>query len=139
MKKNLHEIRNEILGDYAGEFEMNGKITVGDQIRTTHIRFGNTADYETYNNSIDQDYESEDAIFNGYIYKIKTPQFNSLIRSQNGYGCDFKHEIIDYRGSNCFIPTKGFCFIKWVFLTGEDYQEQYLDFIRKEKKDDQIL
>ena len=133
--KNLHEIKQEILVNYNGEFEMVGNLNVGDQIRQTRIRFRNIKDYETYINSIDQDYDSEDAIFNGYIYKVDTPQFKKVTRSQYGNGCDFKHEIIEYRGNNCFIPTKGYCFVKCInFLTGQDYKEQYLDFIRSETR-----
>ena len=65
--KNLHEIKIEILADYTGEFEMVGRLKIGDQIRDTHIRFRNVNDYEAYINKIDQDYESDDATFNGYI------------------------------------------------------------------------
>ena len=138
--KNLHEIKNEILQDYDGTFEMIGTLIVGDQLRQTHIRFRKMIDFETYINSIDQDYDSDDAIFNGYIYKIDTPVFNKVNRSQYGNGCDFKHEIIEYRGNNCFIPTKGYCFIKCVnFLTGQDYKQQYLEFIRNEKRRTNIM
>ena len=63
--KNLHEIKNEILQDYEGVFEMIGNLKIGDQIRQTHIRFRNISDYEAYINSIDQDYDSDDCIFNG--------------------------------------------------------------------------
>ena len=113
---------------------MVGTLLVGDQIRQTHVRFRNMIDFESYINSIDQDYDSDDSIFNGYIYKIDTPQFNKIKRSPYGNGCDFKHEIIEYRGNNCFIPTKGYCFIKCVnFLTGRDYKQKYLEFIRNEK------
>ena len=119
---------------------MIGNLKVGDQIRQTHIRFRNMDDYEAYINSIDQDYDSEDAIFNGYIYKLNTPQFNKVNRSQYGNGCDFKHEIIEYRGNNCFIPSKGYCFIKRLnFLTDRDYKQQYLDFIRNEKRRSNIM
>ena len=52
---------------------MVGSLKVGDQIRTTHIRFRKISDYEAYINANDQVYESEDASFNGYIYKINTP------------------------------------------------------------------
>ena len=70
----------------------------------------------------------------GQIYKINTPQFNKVNRSQYGYGCDFKHEITEYRGNNCLIPTKGYCFVKCVnFSTHQDYKQQYLDFIRSEQ------
>ena len=138
--KNLHEIKQEILQDYIGTFEMVGKLKVGDQIRQTHVRFRNMDDFEAYINSIDQDYDSDDSIFNGYIYKIDAPIFNKVNRSQYGNGCDFKHEIIEYRGNNCFIPTKGYCFVKCInFLTGQDYKQQYLEFIRNERRRSNIM
>ena len=93
--KNLHEIKQEILLDYTGEFEMVGNLKVGDQIRQTHIKFRNMDDFEAYINSIDQDYDSDDSIFNGYIYKINTPQFNKINRSQYGNGCNFNKIIIE--------------------------------------------
>ena len=44
INKNLHEIKNEILNDYKGVFEMIGNLLVGDQLRQTHIRFRNMDD-----------------------------------------------------------------------------------------------
>ena len=52
--KNLQKIKNEILKDYTGEFEMVGKLSIGDQIRQTHIRFKYITDYDDYINSIGQ-------------------------------------------------------------------------------------
>ena len=112
--KNLHEIKNEILQDYDSTFEMVGTLIVGDQLGQTHNRFRNMIDFETYINSIDEGYDADDSILNGYIYKIKTPKFNKVNRSQYGNGCDFKHEIIEYQGNNCFIPTKVYCFVKCI-------------------------
>ena len=43
------------------------KLSVGDQITTTHIKLRNITDYEAYITSIDGGYDAEDAIFNGYI------------------------------------------------------------------------
>ena len=138
--KNLHEIKQEILLDYEGVFEMIGSLKIGDQIRQTHIRFRNISDYEAYINSIDQDYDSDDCIFNGYIYKLDTPIFNKFNRSQYGNGCSFDKIIIEYRGNNCFIPTKGYCFVKCLnFLTDRDYKQQYLHFIRNEKRRSNIM
>ena len=74
--KNLHELKNEILLDYVGISQIVGSLKFADQIRQTHIRFRNITDYKAYINSIDEGYDAEDAIFNGYIYKINTPQFN---------------------------------------------------------------
>ena len=119
VNKNLHEIKNEILVDYAGEFENVGELSIGDHIRQTHLRSRNINDYESYIKAIDQDYESEDAISNGYIYKVNTLPLNLVIISQYGKGCDFKHEIIEYRRNICFIPTKGYCFVKCnIYLSG---------------------
>ena len=119
---------------------MVGSLIVGDQLHQTHIRFRNMIDFETYINSIDEGCDADDSIFNGYIYKIDTPQFNKVNRSQYGNGCDFKHEIIEYQGNNCFIPTKGYCFVKCInFLTGQDYKDKYLEFIRNEKRRTNIM
>ena len=138
--KNLHEIKQEILQDYIGTFEMVGNLKVGDQIRQTHIRFRNISDFEAYINKIDDGYDADDTIFNGYIYKIDTPQFNKVNRSQYGNGCSFDKIIIEYRGDNCFIPTKGYCFIKCInYLTGQDYKQQFLNFIRSEKRRSNIM
>ena len=140
VNKSSHEIKQEILQDYTGAFEMVGNLKVGDQIRPTNIRFRNIDDYESYINAIDEDYDAEDAIFTGYIYKLDTPQFKKLNRSQYGNGCDFKHENIEYRGNNCFIPTNGYCFVRCInFITGQDYKQQYQDFIRNEKRRSNIM
>ena len=138
--KNLHEIKQGILIDYNGEFEMVGNLKVGDQIRQTHIRFRNMDDFESYINSIDEGYDADDCIFNGYIHKINTPQFNKINRSQYGNGCCFDKIIVEYKGNNCFIPTKGYCFIECInYLTGQDFKQEYLDFIRNEKRRTNIM
>ena len=119
---------------------MVGNLQIGDQVRQTHIRFRNMDDFESFINSIDEGYDSDDSIFNGYIYKIDTPQFIKVNRSQYGNGCSFGKINIEYRGNNCFIPTKGYCFIKCInFITGEEYKQQYLDFIRNEKRRSNIM
>ena len=74
--KNSHEITQERLRDYGGQFEMIEKLTVGDQIRETQSRFRKITDCEHFINSIDEGYDAEDAIFNVYINKTNTPQFN---------------------------------------------------------------
>ena len=52
----------------------------------------------------------------------------------------FFEKIIEYQGNICFLPINVYCFLKCIsFLTGEDYKQQYLDFIRKEKKRSNII
>ena len=46
---------------------MFGRLKIGDQIRTTHIRFRKIDDSERYINAIEQDYQSEGLISKGYI------------------------------------------------------------------------
>ena len=55
VNKNLHEIKNEVLREYAGDFEMVGRINIADQNRETHIRFRKKDDFESYINAIEQD------------------------------------------------------------------------------------
>ena len=55
---------------------MISKLSISDQLQTTHIRFRNVNDYEAYINAVGQAVESEDAFFNGYVYKVDTFQFN---------------------------------------------------------------
>ena len=93
---------------------MIGRIKIANQTCEIHIRFRNIDEYEAYINAIDQDYESEDGTFNGYIYTINTIQFKLVDRSQYGNDCDFKHEIIEYRGNNCLLRTKIYCFVKCI-------------------------
>ena len=99
---------------------MVGSLDVVDQIQTTDIRFRKITHYEAYINSIGGRYDAEDSIFIGYFYKMNTPQFVLVNRSQNGNACDFEHEIIEYRGKNCFIRKKEYCFVECVnFLSSE--------------------
>ena len=119
---------------------MVGNLKVSDQIRQTNISFRNMDDFEAFINAFDEGYYAEDAIFNGYIYKIDAPRFKKVNGSQYVNGCDFKLEIIEYRGNICFIPTKGYRFVECInFLTVEDYKEQYLDFIRSEQRRSNIM
>ena len=48
-------------------------------------------DFEAYINAIDEGYDAEGAIFNGYFYKLDTPQIKRVNRSEYGNGCDFKY------------------------------------------------
>ena len=119
---------------------MVGNLKVGDQIRQTHVRLRNINDYEAYINANDERCDAEDAVFIGYIYKLDTPQFSKVNRSQYGNGCHFKHKLFEYRSNTCFIPSNGYCFVICInFLTGQNYQQQYLAFIRSEQRRSNIL
>ena len=119
---NLHEIKDEILHDYSGDFELNGKMIVGPVEHKTNIRFKNMDDFERYINAIDIDYDSEDVTFTGYLYKLNTPHFKVVKRSAYGKGSNYMQESVEYHGQNCYIPTSGMCFIKCIkYFTKKEY------------------
>ena len=105
-----HRIKYYILRDYTGEVEIFGTWVIGENIRRTHLRFSKIDEYEHYIKSIDEAYDSRDAIFNGSTCKIDTPVFNMNIRSQFPESCVFKHKTVECRGISCFIPTKSTLF-----------------------------
>ena len=93
---NLHEIKNEILADYTGDFELIGSMLLGEIEQKTNIRFKNVVDFESYINAIDNSgYDSEDVIFTGWLYRLNTPEFKKVNRSQYGRGTDFKQDIVE--------------------------------------------
>ena len=98
---NLYEIKNEILEHYTGDFELFGKMIIGPVEHKTNIRFKNMDDFERYINAIDIDYDSEDVIFSGYVYKLDTPQFKVVKRRAYGKGTNHMQEIVEYCGRNC--------------------------------------
>ena len=137
---NLHEIKGEILEDYTGDFELIGKLIIGPVEHKTNIRFKNMDDFERYINAIDIDYDSDDAIFTGYVYKLNTPQFKVVKRSAYGKGTNHMQEIVEYYGRNCYIPTSGRCFIKCInHFTKQDYTEEFLTFIRSEQRRSNVM
>ena len=78
------------------------------------IRFRNMDDFERFINAIDVDYDSEDFTFAGYVFILNTPHFNRVLKAQYGRGTDFKQDIVEYHGQNCFIPTSGIRFFKFI-------------------------
>ena len=40
-------------------------------------------------------------IFTGRLYKINTPEFGKVNRSQYGRGTGFKQDIVEYKCINC--------------------------------------
>ena len=97
---NLHEIKNEILKDYTGDFELIGKMIIGPVEHKTNIRFKKMNNFQRHINAIDIDYDSDDVIFTGYYYKLNTPQFKVVKRSAYGKGTNYMQEIVQYYGQN---------------------------------------
>ena len=137
---NLHESKNEILQDYTGDFELNGKMIIGTIEHKTNIRFKNMDDFERYINAIDIDYDSEDVTFTGYVYKLNTPHFKFVKRSAYGKFTNYTQEIVEDHGQNCYIPNSGMCFIKCInYFTKNDYTEEFLTFIRSEQRRSNVM
>ena len=132
-------MRQEILKHYTGGFEIVGSLFIDQNVRPTDIRFRNKYDFENFISSIDDGFDSSDAISNGCIYKLNTLQVNLVNSSPYGNGCDFKPEIVEKQGIICFVP-RNVSFFKCInFLTAKDYKQQILDSIRNEKKNAVVL
>ena len=72
--------------------------------------------------------------------KLSTPDNNRVNRSQFGRATALKQDINDYIGDNCYIPTSGNYFIKcFNQITGNDYTEGFLTFIRTEQKRSNVM
>ena len=71
---------------------------------------------------------------------MNTPEFKKVNRSQYGRGTDFKQDIVEYIGNNCYIPTIGNCFIKCIkYFTRKDYTEEFLIFIPTEQRRSNVM
>ena len=53
-------------------------MVIGPVEHKANIRFRNMDDFESYINAKDNVYNSGDVTFTGYVYKLKTPEFNVL-------------------------------------------------------------
>ena len=114
---------------------MVGTAFIGDNLGNTHKRFRNVDDFEICINSINDGYDSQDAIFKRHFYKLNTSQFYRVNRSRCGNACDLKQETIEYQGNNCFIPTEVYCLIKCINCSTKlNYKQQYSVFTRNEDK-----
>ena len=68
----------------------------GEIERKTNIRFENVDDFETYIIAKDSGgYDSDDAIFTEWLYKLNTPEFRKVNRSQYVKCADFRQDIVE--------------------------------------------
>ena len=74
------------------------------------------------------------------MYKLNKPNFNRVNKAQYARGTDCKQDIIDYTSNNCYIVTSGHVFIRcFNHLTGKDYTEEFLTFIRTEQRRPNVM
>ena len=126
---NVYEIRDK-LNDGNRGFELVGEMTINGIKKKTNLRFKNNNDFESYIEKIDEKYDGEDIVFEVDAFQLPQPDFKPIKRSNYGKGSDFKINIQDFFGTNCYIPTGNNCFVKCInYLTGNDYTQLYLDFI----------
>ena len=118
----LHEIKHEVLQVYTGDFDMIGSMLIGETEQKTNIRFKSLDDFETYISAMNNcGYDSDDVVFKGRLDKLGTLEFKKVNRFQYDRGTDFKQDVDEYIGNNCYIPTSGSCFIKCIkYFTRKD-------------------
>ena len=97
-------------------------------------------DFENYISAIDFDYDSEDDVFTGYVYKTNTPQFNVVKRGVHAKVTKYMQETVEYRVQNCYIPTSVHRFIKCIeYFTNKDYTEEVLTVIQSKKYQSRVM
>ena len=107
---------------------------IGPIEHKTNIRFKKMDDFENYLKAKVVDYDSEDVIFTGYVYKVNTHLFNVVKRTAFAKRTYYMQENVEYQRQNCSIPSPGMCFIKCIsYFTIKDYTEEFQDFIRNEQ------
>ena len=114
---------------------------IGEVEKKTNVRFKSVDDFETYIIAIDNGgYDSEGVIFTGWLYKLNTPEFKKVNRSQYGRGTDFKQDIVEYHGQNCHISTSSDFFINCIkYFTKKDCTDDFLTFIRTEQRRSNLM
>ena len=113
---------------------------IGEIEQKTNIIFGNVEDFSTYINAIVVEYDSEVVVSGRWLYKLNTPHFNMVNRSQYGRGTEFKQDFVYYLGNICFIPISVNCFIKCIIhLTGKIYTEVFIIFTRTEQRQSNVV
>ena len=69
------------------------------------------------------------------MYKLNTPEFKKVNRSQYCKGTDFRQDLVEYKDNNCYIPSSFDCFAKCInFCTKKDYTNDFLTNIRTEQR-----
>ena len=60
----------------------------------------------------------------GYVDTSNTPDFTMAIRSLIGEGTEYRRDIDEVIGNNCYNPTSCSCFVSSNdYLTGKDYKQ----------------
>jgi hypothetical protein len=67
--------------------------------------------FENYRNSFNSSSDETKYQFTGNV-RYGEDEFKRLRRSKHGKGEDFRFEIMEYEGENCYIPPAGNCFIR---------------------------
>ena len=113
---------------------------IGEIGQKRNIRIKIIDDFETYIDAIDDGYGVEDVIFTRWLYRINTPEFKKVNRSQYERDIDFKQDIVENIGNNCFIPTSSNCFIKSnKYFLNKDYTVEILTFSRIEQRRSNVM
>ena len=86
-------------------------MVIGPVEHKTIIRFRKLDNFESYINTIDIDYDSEDVTFTGYVFKQYRPQLNVVKRSAYSKSTNHNKKFVENHAQNCYLPTSGKGFI----------------------------
>ena len=66
--------------------------------------------------------------------------FERVTRSDHGRGADEFNNIQEYKGINCYIPSRNGCFLKCInYILRKDFSMEYFEFIQSYKRKTNVM
>ena len=112
-------------------FFTNGYFTLGEGEIDTKRFFKDSDELAKFLDKILDKYDDHPSIYyTGNIYRY-FKNYKKVTRSEHGRGANEFNNILEYKGTNCYIPNGNGCFLKCInFIFKKDFSTEYFEFIQ---------
>ena len=122
-------------------FLTNGYFTLGEEGEIdTNRFFKDSNELAEFIDKILDKYDDHPSIYyTGNIYRY-FKNYKKVIRSEHGRGANEFNNILEYEGTNCYIPNGNGCFLKCInFIFKKDFSTEYFEFIQSYKRRTNVM
>ena len=122
-------------------FFTNGYFSLGDKGETdTNRFFKDSNELAEFTDKILDKYDDHPSIYyTGNMYR-HFRNFNRVNRSQHGRGANEFNNILEYEGTNCYIPNGNGCFVKCIiYIFNKDFSTKSFEFIKSYKRRPSVM
>ena len=122
-------------------FFTNGYFSLGEEGEIdTNRFFKNSDELAKFIDKILAKYDDHPSIYyTGNIYRYFR-NFKRVNRSDHGRGANDFHNIEEYEGKNCYIPSGNGCFLKCInYIFDKDFSIEYFEFIKSYKRRPNVM